>query len=392
MPRRQSPMTRSATQAPVRPAVLRWARESVGLTVEAVATRLGVSAAALVRWESEATVVSITALEKLAHIYKRPLAAFFLPSPPEEPTAPPDFRATPARRGRPLDPSTRLAIRRARRVQAVAADLADGQQIDVGKASIQDAADDAAAAARGRLGVAIDAQLEWVDTTAAANAWKAAVERLGVLVLELGFAARDARAFSLADRSPPVIVLNSRDARVAKPFSLFHEYAHLMLGDGGLCDFDDLRDGVDLQRAERFCNRFAAAVLLPRDAFRAQINRLGAREPWPDRVVDRLTRLFKVSRPVVFLRLVTLGLASSEAYRRRREDWEAERAAQPPRRGGRNVPAARCLRENGLRFTSAVLASERSGRITRRDVAEYLGVRVKYLGEVERRLSRAAPA
>jgi hypothetical protein len=48
------------------------------------------------------------------------------------------------------------------------------------------------------------------------------------------------------------------------------------------------------------------------------------------------------------------------------------------------------LRENGLTFTSAVLASEGSGRITRRDVADFLAVKVKYLGDVERRLSQAA--
>jgi Zn-dependent peptidase ImmA (M78 family) len=275
-------------------------------------------------------------------------------------------------------------------VQILAADLLNARRASIGSASPQDAAEGIAATARASLNVPMPAQLAWADQAGALNAWKVAVEGVGVLVLELRFAMRDARAFSLGDRRPPVVVLNSRDAGVAKPFSLFHEYGHLLLGEGGLCDLEDPGDGTQVHSIEAFCNRFAAAVLLPEEAFAAQMRVIGAQRPWSDDAIDKLAGRFKVSRHTVFVRMVTLGLATSADYRRRSAAWEADRAARVLRSGGRNVPAARCLRENGLTFTSAVLASEGSGRITRRDVADFLAVKVKYLGDVERRLSQAA--
>ena len=39
----------------------------------------------------------------------------------------------------------------------------------------------------------------------------------------------DARGFSLTDGEPYVIVVNSADADRARLFTLFHEYAHILL-------------------------------------------------------------------------------------------------------------------------------------------------------------------
>ena len=77
---------RKAFQVSVTPAVMKWARESAGLDVKTVARRLGVSINTVEGWEPDAKMPkrpTLRALEELASFYKRPLATFFLPEPPQ---------------------------------------------------------------------------------------------------------------------------------------------------------------------------------------------------------------------------------------------------------------------------------------------------------------------
>ena len=68
----------------VEPAVLRWARESIGLTPLAAARKIGLSDETLVeQWEAGSAAPSIPQLREAARVYKRPLAVFFLSLPPD---------------------------------------------------------------------------------------------------------------------------------------------------------------------------------------------------------------------------------------------------------------------------------------------------------------------
>lgn len=63
--------------------VLRWARETAGLTPKAVAAMLKRDVAQVLAWEAGRAAPTYAQLEKLAYaVYHRPLAAFFLPEPP----------------------------------------------------------------------------------------------------------------------------------------------------------------------------------------------------------------------------------------------------------------------------------------------------------------------
>lgn len=63
--------------------VLRGARETAGLAPKAVAAVLKRDVAEVLAWEAGKAAPTYPQLEKLAYVvYKRPLAAFFLPSPP----------------------------------------------------------------------------------------------------------------------------------------------------------------------------------------------------------------------------------------------------------------------------------------------------------------------
>jgi transcriptional regulator with XRE-family HTH domain len=80
----------------VQPQLLRWARESANMTAADVAARFNKAAEDIEARESGNGGPSYAQLERLAYeIYKRPLAIFFLPTPPDEPKPQTEFRSRP---------------------------------------------------------------------------------------------------------------------------------------------------------------------------------------------------------------------------------------------------------------------------------------------------------
>ena len=69
------------------PAVLKWARESAGLSLEDAAKRIPVPVAKLTAAESGSGQLTFSQLKSASHVYKRPLAVFFLDAPPAQPTS-----------------------------------------------------------------------------------------------------------------------------------------------------------------------------------------------------------------------------------------------------------------------------------------------------------------
>src|SRR5438128_1669896 len=116
-------MTSSKIKADATPQVLQWARESLGLSEEDVASRLRRRSETIRQWESGSDAPLLSELERLASLYKRPLAVFFLPAPPPEPPAPKDFRKLPAGTKQRFSVKTRLALRKAQWLQSIASRL-----------------------------------------------------------------------------------------------------------------------------------------------------------------------------------------------------------------------------------------------------------------------------
>jgi Zn-dependent peptidase ImmA (M78 family) len=216
--------------------------------------------------------------------------------------------------------------------------------------------------------------------------WKRVIEAQGVYVLDLTFEMSDGRAFSLAEK-PPMIVLNHADAVNAHIFSLFHEFGHLLRGEGGICDFSEKG-----RTHEWFCNRFAAEFLVPADSLLGlpEVSGHQKPEPWSDEVLGFLARRFKVSREMMLRRLLTLGRTTEHFYRTKRDEWEAKFTEMSLRHGrGRRVLSRQCVRENGVPFVKLVLDSLHDDRITYRDASDYLDLSAKHLPEVASYVSDA---
>ncbi len=157
----------------------------------------------VLKWETGEKNPTLKQLKELAKYYKRPLAVFFLPVPPQEPPLPADFRNLPKTLKKPFSEKTILAFRRARRLQELAGNLKvsldQPAEVKIGKASLSDDIKTLGMQIRGRLRVSIEEQFGWESEVEALHSWKKSVERLGALVLEIPFPIVEGRAFSLAD-------------------------------------------------------------------------------------------------------------------------------------------------------------------------------------------------
>jgi|DewCreStandDraft_5_1066085.scaffolds.fasta_scaffold00555_49 Zn-dependent peptidase ImmA (M78 family)/DNA-binding XRE family transcriptional regulator len=380
---------------PVSPQVLKWARETSGATVEDAAKRVKVPALTFARWENQGTTLSLTQARALAAYFKRPLAAFLLPEPPPERPLPRDFRTLPNRQGQ-LERETRLALRKARRLQTVARELMQSLERETTPpfAGVKPSDDPATVAGRerDRLGVSLDQQQDWQDEWEAFREWRAAIERQNILTLQFPMSVDDVRGFSLGDEEPYVITVSSSDAVRARIFTLFHEYGHLLLHSAGICAprFEASSQRQELQ-IEQWCNRFAGEFLVPRLAL--QSLSLGRVPLEGQSLADALSegaRRFKVSEAVMLFRLLHAGLVSRARFRETLADIQA-RDHRARRKGGPIRPARKCLAENGVLFSSLVLEARNRGVITYADVSDFLSVRLKHLPEIESSLmARAA--
>ena len=82
----------------ITPELITWARKTSKLSIEEVASKLKISAIQLSGWENGADQPTIRQAENLSKIYKRPLAVFYLPEPPEDFNTLRDFRKSDAKR------------------------------------------------------------------------------------------------------------------------------------------------------------------------------------------------------------------------------------------------------------------------------------------------------
>lgn len=370
-------------EAAVQPALLVWARERAGLQIEAAAKKAQVKADRLASWEKGEKRPTVAQLRRLGTVYKRPLAVFYLPRPPKGFAPLHDFRRLPPAGARAQSPQLTYEIRRAQERRDLALELFEAAEGELPpivslEATARDDPDRLAGEIRGFLGIDHEEQVSWNSVELAFKRWRAALEDRFVLVFQAPrISPEEVRGFSISEMPLPALVLNSKDWIGARVFTMLHEFSHIIIRNGGVCDLGD--DGVEV-----FCNRVAGAALVPAERLLAEpiVTATGDREGWSDRDVNALARRYGVSREVVLRRLLILGRTTERFYRAKRDQWQAEFEAREAPSGG---PGQHILAVNraGPLFTRLVLTNYRQENITASDVADFLAVKLKYLPKIE---------
>ncbi len=382
------------TRAPIpglNPEVLAWARRRAGHEIHDVARRLGKSPEDIQAWEAGESSPTYVQLEKLAYqVYKRPVALFFFPEPPEEEDPEHRFRTLPDFELADLTPDTRFKIRDGVAKQLALDELTGGSNPaerkvfrDIGAKPGSDPAQ-IAADVRDYLGVSVDDQRSWRGVLAALNAWRESVEDHGVFVFKASFSQRGVSGFCLNSAEFPIIYLNNSVAKTRQIFTLFHELGHLLLQTNGITKRDDsyisrLR-GED-REVEVFCNAFAGEFLAPREALSALT---GRGVPSDERIAQAAAEL-KVSREVVLRRLLDQGIVSREQYEEKAAEWTTDYLDRQQQSSGGdyyNTQGAYL----GMGFLALAFQQLYRGVISRAELAGILGVKATSIDGLEQRL------
>ena len=388
-------------ETPVNPKILVWARETLGYDLETVAQKLkdkkeNIEAwrERLKAWEEGTDNPTFSQLEHLAGIYQQPLIVFFHDQPPKEPELPTDYRRFPSGSPKPLDPQTKTSIWKAQWRQSVAESLRKEMGVEIifqpWSEIAEEDAEELAFEARNYLRPQIEVKREWAkDSDQLFKRWRAILEKIGILVFRFNFPRDDARAFSLSGELAPIITVSSKDFYNAQIFSLFHELAHLLLSQSGTCNDLEFRTEptTELDRVEIFCNHFAGAFLVPRNALldHPMIKNKYYRA-LDDSNIHDLAKYFGVSHEVVLRRLVFLTRLDADFYKQWRKQQENywKEAGQPKGNFGvEHSYVRKILSSQGQAYIETVLSAYSENLVNLSEVSEYLSVKVKHVSEIQ---------
>ena len=258
--------------SPVTPAVVAWAVEQDGRSVDELAVTLKVDPETLRGWMRGDVQPTVGEVSRLAQRLRRPRALFFLPSAPTSSAIPTAFRRPPGSDpGHRVSQPALLAARRAYRVQRAVADAREGYLGPVPLPRADETADrpaDVAATVRQWLQVADDQT--WGDEYAALNDWRRALDDRGILTFALQLGPDEVRGFARWDELAPLIVVNTvRVPPQVRLYTIGHELAHLVLRDSAAC-VEPRGDRMLVDSpTERWCEMFAATLLMPAAEVRA---------------------------------------------------------------------------------------------------------------------------
>ena len=376
----------------INPDIIKWARERSGYTLKEVADSVNKDAETISNWESGSSAPSYAQLEKLADKCKRPIALFFFPEVPQEP----DLVKRLALRSseiEELSPNIRLLLRHAAARQLSLMELNMGVNPAETKifrdlhAQLGHPATELARRAREYMDISVETQASWSNSTVALEIWRDRIEDKGIFVFKDAFREDFVDGFSLVHEQFPVIYLNNSRPHTRQIFSLFHELAHLLLRRNGITR------GVKIggENIERFCNRFAAEFLVPSADLETRLNF----RDYDDAAIKMLARHYKVSRPVILLKLIDRGILKPADYERQTRKWKEahesnrETAAESKKSGGGDYYNTRAV-YLGYRFLELAFSRYHQGNCSIEELSGHLNVKVKNVPGLEDRLLRKA--
>ena len=369
----------------INPTIIKWARERSGYSLQEVAKSFNRDVATISKWESGAAAPTYVQLEKLADKYKRPVAMFFFPEPPQEP----DFVGQLALRSSEIEklpPSIRILLRQARARQLSLMELNMGTNPAEAKifrdlrAQLDDSVTELVQQTRAYLGISVETQASWHNAREALENWREQVEEKGVFVFKDAFRDNSVDGFCLVHEQFPVIYLNNSRPSVRQIFYLFHELAHLLLGESGITR------GINPvgEQIEVFCNQFAAELLVPSGDLETRFND----SLYDDTAIEELAGYYKVSRPVILMRLVNRGSLTQDDYRQKTVQWTEEYESRLEGRVGGESPGCGNYYNThavylGYRFMEIAFSRYHQGQCSIEELADHLNVKVKNLSGLE---------
>jgi Zn-dependent peptidase ImmA (M78 family) len=358
------------SQVPIKPELIRWARERSGMSVGALLKHFP----KYELWEKGEAWPSLRQLENLAKKTYTPMGYFFLDTPPDDSLPIPDFRTIQGTLINRPSPNLLEMVQTMQRRQAWMRDylIEEGEEPlhFIGSATNLENPISLANKIRDFMNLPSDWARQKPTWTDALRALRQAIENAHILTIFSGVVGnnthrklnvKEFRGFVLCDSYAPLIFVNSADAKAAQMFTLAHELAHLWLGQDGVFNLPDLQPAN--HDVEEYCNRVAAEFLVPEQDLQAYW--IGAKRA--DDPFQALARHFKVSPLVVARRALDLGLINKPKFLSFYTGYlEDERRRDETRPGGGDFYTNQDMRI-GRRFAEAIVRAAKEGRLLYRE-------------------------
>jgi Zn-dependent peptidase ImmA (M78 family)/DNA-binding XRE family transcriptional regulator len=381
-------------EAFVTPRLVRWARERNSLTADAAAQRVNVAVARLTAWEQGEERPTFRQAQNLAQKLNVPFGFLFLSAPPSEEIPLPDLRTLTGAPLRPPSPNFLDLVNDVLRKQQWYREYQESEEAQpvpfIGRFTLRDGPERIAGDIASTLGINNAMRQESPNWEQFLQEFIRRAERVGVLVLRSGIVENNThrqldvdefRGFAISDSLAPLVFVNAQDAKTAQIFTLAHELAHLWIGESGISNPDHMRrPSQQPNEIDRLCDQVAAETLVPNRDFELR---------WQDwRSVDtnlqRLAIQYRVSQFVVLRRAYENDKITFEEYRAYYQELVANLRPRGSQGGGDFYRTL--LARSSRTLTSALLAATAEGRISDRDAARLLNVKVRTVSDVRGRL------
>ncbi len=360
----------------VKPALLRWARERSGRSIDELRRRFPKFDA----WERGEVLPTLKQLETFANTTYTPIGYLFLREPPVEKLPVTDFRTLGdlyvSRPSPDLLDTLYLCQQRQNWYRDEARSAGEAPLSFVGSLDTTVDSVTAAKSMRDSLEFNVDQRARLPSWTEALRQFIDQADTLGILVMVSGVVGSNTHrslnpeefsGFALSDPLAPLVFINGADTKAAQMFTLAHEIAHLWLGESGVSNSEAV--SMPDHATERWCNLVAAELLVPTEMIRQEISSS------TDLVVDisRMARRFKVSTLVILRRVRDMGGMDEDSF------WaaywnELDRLRGIPRSSGGNA-----IRNVGARVSKrlarALVLSTLEGRTSYTESFRMLGVK-----------------
>lgn len=369
--------------------VLVWARESLAISRNQASEKTDISPKRLAQLEDGEQQPTLEELKEFSKTYKRTIATLLLSNLPKEKPLPADRRTIDSADLGSFHEKTIMADRKARALTQSLIELKQNAGIDIPRFKYNALINESAAE------VAIRLRKEWnldeirklKNINYALEAYIEKVESSGVAVFQLSLTQDKLRGFSINDEAIPIIgIKRGGEQPTAKIFTLFHELGHILLNEGGLCDLSDSTN----QQIEKWCNAFAAEILIPTSELLQMDIVLGQNRNgdkiWAKKDLVELATYFHVGPLAILRSLLENNLTTPVFYKEKHQAWNKPTFGRLKNPEGRNV-AKETIKEKGRTYISLAFSAFDKNRIDLKDLSDFLGVKLSNIPKTRQLLS-----
>ncbi len=386
-----------AEKAYITPKILTWARESARMPLDVAASKIGKSIEIIEEWESGVSQPTIKQAEKIAKIYKRPFALFFLPEIPKDFYPLQDFRKSDSIK---LTTGSVFIVREIQQKQAWLSDVLQENGEEklpfIGKYTIKDSPEKVAKDILSTLNInpsnytETNPIKEWVNKAELSGIY---ISRTSFIHSRLTLDKNEIQGFAIADPYAPFIFVNSKDWAAPQLFTLIHEIAHLWVSETGISNEIEFEQAKSKAHpVEIFSNEVAANILMPKEL----IFSLDSRIFDNSKEVFNTAKVLGVSSFALLFRAFNLEIIDVKKYNSlknqatidfnaflKREELKKEK--QKEQKGGPNPYLLR-LNKNSRLFTQFVLDGFKSGFVEPTQASFLLSTPINKFNKLESQL------